>query len=64
MVSLRTMTVDEFSDYCDYFVVDYADEIVASYGYTLEKSRSIASKSLEDDLPLGADTPDNVLLCI
>ena len=64
MIALRAMTVDEFSDYCDYFVVDYADEIVANYGYTLEKSRAIASTSLTDDLPLGAETPDNFLFCI
>ena len=64
MIALRAMTMDEFSDFCDYFVVDYADEIVANYGYTLEKSRSIASQSLVDDLPLGTKTPDNVLLCI
>ena len=64
MITLRLMQAEEFPSYRDYFVVDYADEIAANYGYTLEKSRSIAIQELLDDLPQTVDTPDHYLLCI
>jgi ribosomal protein S18 acetylase RimI-like enzyme len=64
MVTLRPMTAEEFSDYKSYFVVDYAHEIMANYGYTTEKSQAIATKDLSDSLPQAIDTPDNVLVCI
>ena len=58
------MEADEYPAYRDYFVVDYAEEIVANFGYTLTKSRAIAEKELIDDLPQTVSTPDHVLLCI
>ena len=64
MISLRAMSQDEFPAYRDYFIVDYADEIVANFGYTLEKSRAIAARELAADLPQTTDTPDHSLLCI
>ena len=64
MIILRPMKAAEFPDYRDYFVVDYANEIAANYGYTIEKSRTTALKELEDDLPQNISTPDHVLLCI
>ncbi len=64
MITLRDMSPDEFLAYRDCFIVDYADEIVANYGYSLEKSRSIAARELAVDLPQTTDTPDHSLLCI
>ncbi|MDM8530001.1 GNAT family N-acetyltransferase [Anaerolineales bacterium HSG25] len=64
MITFRAMTTEEFPAYCDYFVVDYADEITANYGYLPEKSHAIALKSLNEDLPQNLSTPDHVLLCI
>lgn len=64
MISLRPMKAEEFSDYKAYFIVDYAHEITANYGYTAEKSHAIAAHELIDDLPQAIDTPNNVLLCI
>ena len=64
MNSLRAMSPDEFFAYRDYFIVNYADEIVANYGYTLEKSRAIAARDLAVDLPQTTDTADHSLLCI
>ncbi len=64
MISFRAMKVDEFSSYRDYFIVDYADEISANFGRTLEQSRIIASKELAEDLPQNVSTPNNYLLCI
>jgi ribosomal protein S18 acetylase RimI-like enzyme len=64
MITLRAMKRDEFPAYRDYFVVDYADEIVANYSYPLEKSRAIAARDLAADLPQTTDTPDHSLICI
>ena len=63
-VTLRPMLADEFPNYRDYFVVDYAEEIAANYGFTLEKSRTIARQELADDLPQTVATPNHFLLCI
>lgn len=64
MITLRSMKASEFPDYEDYFVVDYADEIAANYGYSPEKSHAIAVAELRDDLPQTVNTPDHVLYCI
>ncbi len=58
------MKTEEFSNYHNYFVVDYGAEIAANYGYPLEKSRAIAAQKLEDDLPQDVATPNHFLLCI
>jgi ribosomal protein S18 acetylase RimI-like enzyme len=58
------MKTEEFPGYRDYFIVDYANEIAANFGYTLEKSRAIALKELINDLPQNVSTPSNFLLCI
>jgi ribosomal protein S18 acetylase RimI-like enzyme len=64
MIMLRPMTAEEFLNYQTYFVVDYAQEIMTNYGYTAEKSHTIAAKELNDDLPQNVATPENILLCI
>jgi ribosomal protein S18 acetylase RimI-like enzyme len=64
MITLRKMKAEEFSNYHDYFIVDYAADIAANFGYTPEISRAIALKELADDLPQNVSTPDNFLLCI
>lgn len=64
MLTLRPMQPTEFSKYRDYFIVDYAQEIAANFGYSIEKSSAIAAKELADDLPQNVTTPDNFLLCI
>lgn len=64
MINLRPMKAAEFPDYRDYFIVDYAIEITANYGYSPEKSRNTALKELMEDLPQTIATPDNFLLCI
>ena len=64
MITLRPMTTAEFPQYRDYFIVDYATEIAANYGYSLEKSQAIAAQELMDDLPQDVSTPEHTLLCI
>lgn len=63
-ITLRPMQEAEFPAYRDYFIVDYAEEIAANFGYTREKSQAIAIQELADDLPQTVNTPDHVLLCI
>jgi ribosomal protein S18 acetylase RimI-like enzyme len=58
------MEAEEFSEYRDYFIHDYADEIAANFGHTLEQSRTIALKELQEDLPQEVSTPGHRLLCI
>lgn len=64
MIVFRLMKAEEFPVYSDYFIVDYADEIVANFGHTLDKGRAIAAKELADDLPQGVSTQGHHLLCI
>ena len=64
MITFRAMKVAEFPEYRDYFIRDYAEEIAANFGHSLEQSRTIASKELTEDLPQDAATPDHTLLCI
>lgn len=64
MITLREMKPEEFSDYCEYFIVDYADEIAANYGHTLTRSRQIAARELAEDLPQGVSTQGHFLFCI
>lgn len=63
-IYFRPMKPEEFPSYREYFIVDYANEISANYGYTPEKSQAVAEKELLEDLPQTVSTPDNVLLCI
>ncbi len=58
------MQAEEFAGYRDYFIHDYADEIAANFGHTLEQSRTIALKELKEDLPQDVATPGHCLLCI
>ena len=64
MVTLRNMQAEEFTGYCEYFIHDYAQEIATNFGHTLEQSRTIALKELQEDLPQDVATPEHTLLCI
>lgn len=64
MITLRKMSAAEFSDFRDYFIEDYAQEIAANFGHTLEKSLAIARQELREDLPQGISTPEHNLLCL
>jgi ribosomal protein S18 acetylase RimI-like enzyme len=64
MITLRPITANEFPTFAAYFVPDYAAEIVANYGGMLADALSQAAQDLKDDLPQGADTPGEILMCI
>jgi Acetyltransferase (GNAT) family len=58
------MKAEEFPQYREYFIHDYAQEIADNFGHSLEKSRAIALQELNDDLPQTVSTPEHCLLCI
>lgn len=64
MLSLKSMRADEYSDFLDYFIPDYAVEISANYGLTNDDARVRARKEINQDLPQGIDTPGQTLVCI
>ncbi len=64
MISFRPMQAHEFPAYCDYFVPDYAAEIVANYRLPEPEALSRARRELVEDLPDGPATVGHFLLCI
>lgn len=64
MIYLRKMKQEEFTGYLDYFIKDYAAEIEKNYKYPKEKANQQAIEEIQRDLPQGALTPDQCLLCI
>ena len=64
MIRLRPMQASEFADYVAYFIPDYAAEISANYDQDMDSALASAKRDVERDLPLGADTPGQDLLCI
>jgi len=64
VISIREMRAGEFPGYKDYFIDEYATELVSNYGHSRERARNIAIAELEEKFPLGVSTPANHLNCI
>ena len=64
MITLRPLKSEEFAAFAAYFVPDYAAEIVANFGTPLADALAQAAQDLANDLPQGADTPGEILMCI
>lgn len=64
MIAFRSMTDDEYPAYFDYFVRDYADEIVANYRLTGADALTRAKQEITETLPEGVNTRGHVLLCL
>lgn len=64
MIKLRSMTLDEYPAYCDYFIADYSREISENYGHSMEKSVELANQDLHRCFPNGLETNEHQLLCI
>lgn len=64
MLSLRAMRPDEYPDFLDYFIPDYAIEIAANYNLEEAAAKNRAISEIEQDLPQGVDTPGHTLTCI
>ena len=64
MIALRKMSEDQYLDFIDYFISDYAIEIMENYKKSKEDALGIASREVKIDLPEGIHTKKNTLLCI
>lgn len=64
MVTLRDMLPREFPPYKEYFIDDYAREIVENYGHSMAAAISMAKKDLESSFPYGPVSDKHTLLCI
>lgn len=64
MVNLRPLRQEEFAAYCDYFIADYAQEMVSNYGYPLADARLRAEQELQHAFPAGPEHGAHTLLCI
>jgi GNAT superfamily N-acetyltransferase len=64
MITLRPLLSHEFPAFAAYFVPDYAAELVANFGIPLADALIQAAQDLAQDLPQGADTPDENLMAI
>lgn len=63
-ITLRTMQADEFDGYRDYFIPDYAAEIVSNYGLSEAEAQAKATRDINQELTQGVATAGHVLLCI
>jgi GNAT superfamily N-acetyltransferase len=64
MLVLRDMQVQEYPEYCQYFIDDYSHEITKNYGHSIEVAIEMAKKSLHRCFPNGLESNDHDLLCI
>ena len=64
MIALRKMNEDQYRGFIDYFISDYAIEIMQNYNKNKENALRIAMHEISIDLPEGIHTKSNVLLCI
>lgn len=58
------MTEAEFPEYRALFIVEYAQDLHESRGYSMEKATEIATSSIDIALSEGVNTPANLLWCI
>ncbi|WP_312209904.1 GNAT family N-acetyltransferase [Pseudescherichia sp.] len=64
MVTFRVPTSREFSAFVDYFIPDYAAEIVSNYRLSEVDAVEQARRELEASFPDGEKSAGQVLLCI
>jgi len=64
MIQLRKMYDAEYPAYCDYFIADYSQEIVANYGHSQDVAVELAKQDLQDAFGQGLTDTPHQLLCI
>ncbi|MEP7454575.1 GNAT family N-acetyltransferase [Phyllobacterium sp. SB3] len=64
MLVLRAMRADEYPDFLDYFIPDYAIEIAVNYNLEAAAAKNRAISEIEQDLPQGVNTVGHSLTCI
>jgi ribosomal protein S18 acetylase RimI-like enzyme len=63
-VRLRKMSKNEYADFCEYSIKDYAIDLQKEHDISLEESVKQAEEEFTDMLPQGLDTKDNALMII
>jgi len=61
---LRPMQASEYPAYLDYFIPDYAAEVAATYGLSVDDAVARVKAEIAADLPEGVDTQGHQLLCL
>lgn len=64
MIDFTAMSEDDYRRYLDYFVPDYAAEIVSNFGCGEPEAVERAKHEISDMLPHGPETPGQTLRCI
>ncbi|MGK9174999.1 GNAT family N-acetyltransferase [Yokenella regensburgei] len=64
MIAFTPLTAATFQGFVDYFVPDYAAEIVTSYQLSETEALAHARQEIENSFPLAENTPGQTLLCI
>lgn len=64
MINLRKMDEEQYRAFIEYFIADYAVEIMENYKRSKGEALQIAEHELRLDLPKGIETENNALLCI
>jgi len=64
VITFRSPTNREFQAFVDYFIPDYAAEIVSNYRLPEEDALVQARRELEASFPDAEKTSDQILLCI
>lgn len=64
MITFRSPSRHEFQAFVDYFIPDYAAEIVSNYLLSEEDALAQARRELEASFPDGEKSAGQILLCI
>lgn len=64
MIFFSPVSAITFQGFVDYFVADYAAEIVANYSLSEAEALVQAKQEIENSFPLAENTPGHRLLCI
>lgn len=64
MITFTPVSPVTFQGFVDYFVPDYASEIVENYRLSEAEAHLQAAQEIENSFPLAEKTPGQTLLCI
>ncbi len=64
MIAFTPVSSTTFQGFVDYFVPDYAAEIVTNYVLSEADALAQAAQEIENSFPLAENTPGQTLLCI
>lgn len=64
MIAFTPVSSATFEGFVDYFVPDYAAEIVTNYQLTEADASLQAEQEIENSFPLAENTPGQTLLCV